>query len=41
MRLALRQLNKVVPVAGHQETTVFMCELENDRVDGLLLEHVA
>ncbi len=41
MRLALGQLNEVVPVAGHQEATVFMGELENDQIGGLRREHVA
>lgn len=41
MRLALGQLNEVIPVTGHQETTVFMRELEDERIDGFLRGHVA
>jgi hypothetical protein len=41
MRLPRRQLDEVVPVAGHQDATVFVRKLEDDRIGSFLLEHVA
>ena len=41
MRLAFRQVDEVVAVAGHQKTTVFLCKLEDNEIFGLLLEHIA
>ena len=41
MRLAFRQVDEVVAVAGHQKTTVLLCKLEDNEIFGLLLEHIA
>jgi len=41
MRLAFRQVDEVVAVAGHQKTTVFLCKLEDNEIFGFLLEHIA
>jgi hypothetical protein len=41
VRLAFRQVDEVVAVAGHQKTTVFLGKLEDDEIVGLLLEHIA
>ncbi len=41
MRLSLRQFDEVVAVTGHHEATVFMRELQDDRIGGFLREHVA
>ena len=40
MKLPFRQLDEVVAIAGHQKTTVFVGELEDGRIDGLLWEHI-
>ena len=41
MGLSPRQLDEVVPIAGHQDATVFVRKLEDDRIGSFLLEHVA
>ncbi len=41
MRLAFRQVDEIVAIAGHRKTTVFLCTLEDDEIFGLLLEHIA
>jgi len=41
MRLALRQSNEVVPVAGHQDAPVVVRGLEDHRVGGVLRQEIA
>ena len=41
MRLSLRQFDEVVSIASHQQATVFMTKLQNDRVGRFLREDIA
>ena len=41
MRLPLRQLDEVVAVTCHQEATVFVSELQDCRIGGLLREDIS
>jgi hypothetical protein len=41
MRLPRSQLDEVVTVTGHQDATVFVRKLEDDRIGSFLLEHIA